>query len=187
MEYAEIKRYTKKELALLYFPDSSPETANKHLMRWIKRNKHLMQKLEEINYKPNERWFTKQEVEIIFRYIGPPWFFDNRRASLCYAKTKGKGRKTKDGWLPEIWNYGNMESRIHEDFAALQLTARRTKDKGRRTKGRAVASSLLTVLCLLSFAFRHQSAKRKRSIINHSRKSLETTKERVSWNRFYTY
>ena len=72
MEYAEIKRYTKKELALLYFPDSMPDTANKHLMRWIKRNKHLMQKLEEINYKPNERWFTKQEIEIIFRYIGPP-------------------------------------------------------------------------------------------------------------------
>ena len=72
MEHTEIKRYTKKELALLYFPDSSPETANKHLMRWIKRNKPLMQKLEAINYRPNERWFTKQEVEIIFRYIGPP-------------------------------------------------------------------------------------------------------------------
>ena len=61
-------------------------------------------------------------------------FFDNEiMASLCYAKTKGKGRKTKDGRLPEIWNYGFMESRIHEDFAALQLTARRTKDKGQRT------------------------------------------------------
>ena len=30
--------YTKKELALLYFPDSTPETAVKHLMTMIRRN-----------------------------------------------------------------------------------------------------------------------------------------------------
>ena len=36
MECIEVKIYTKKELALLYFPDSMPETATKHLMRWAK-------------------------------------------------------------------------------------------------------------------------------------------------------
>ena len=30
----EIRYYTKQEIALLYFPDSSPEVANAHLRRW---------------------------------------------------------------------------------------------------------------------------------------------------------
>ena len=37
----DIKSYTKQELALLYFPDSSPVVASAHLMRWICRNPDL--------------------------------------------------------------------------------------------------------------------------------------------------
>ncbi len=33
----EIRYYTKQEIALLYFPDSSPEVANAHLRRWIQK------------------------------------------------------------------------------------------------------------------------------------------------------
>ena len=33
----DIRSYTKQELALLYFPDSSPVVASAHLMRWICR------------------------------------------------------------------------------------------------------------------------------------------------------
>ena len=51
MECIEVKIYTKKELALLYFPDSMPETATKHLMRWVRRNKPLIQELDATNYK----------------------------------------------------------------------------------------------------------------------------------------
>ena len=72
MECIKVKIYTKKELALLYFPDSMPETATKHLMRWVKRNKPLIQELEATNYKINQKWLTKKQVEIIFRHIGPP-------------------------------------------------------------------------------------------------------------------
>ena len=72
MECIEVKIYTKKELVLLYFPDSMPETATKHLMRWVRRNNPLIQELEATNYKINQKWLTKKQVEIIFRHIGPP-------------------------------------------------------------------------------------------------------------------
>ena len=72
MEHTEIKRYTKKELALLYFPNSSPETARRHLIRWIMRNSKLMEELYAANYNLYDQYLTKEQVEIIFRYIGPP-------------------------------------------------------------------------------------------------------------------
>ena len=72
MEHIEIKRYTKKELALLYFPNSSPVTARKHLIRWIMRNPKLMEELYAANYSLSDQYLTKEQVEIIFRYIGPP-------------------------------------------------------------------------------------------------------------------
>ena len=43
----DIRSYTKQELALLYFPDSSPVVASAHLMRWICRNPDLLKKLHE--------------------------------------------------------------------------------------------------------------------------------------------
>ena len=38
----DIRSYTKQELDLLYFPDSSPMVASAHLMRWICRNPDLL-------------------------------------------------------------------------------------------------------------------------------------------------
>ena len=72
MEHTEIKRYTKKELALLYFPNSSPATARRYLIRWIMRNSRLMEDLYAANYSLSDQYLTKEQVEIIFRYIGPP-------------------------------------------------------------------------------------------------------------------
>ena len=43
-----IRAYTKKELALMYFPDSSPRTAVSHLMSWIRRCTQLWQQLQEV-------------------------------------------------------------------------------------------------------------------------------------------
>ena len=37
MEDFKIRMYTKKELALMYFPESMPRTAVNHLMVWIRR------------------------------------------------------------------------------------------------------------------------------------------------------
>ncbi len=49
----DIRSYTKQELALLYFPDSSPVVASAHLMRWICRNPDLLKKLHESGYDKN--------------------------------------------------------------------------------------------------------------------------------------
>ena len=37
IEDFKIRTYTKKELALMYFPESYPRTAVNHLMAWIRR------------------------------------------------------------------------------------------------------------------------------------------------------
>ena len=64
--------YDKAELALLYQPCSSPETAMKTLYRWIKGCPLLMQELEAMNYQPRRRTYLKPEVEAIVRQLGEP-------------------------------------------------------------------------------------------------------------------
>ena len=68
----QIRPYGKAELALLYQPCSSPETAMKTLYRWIKGCPMLMQELESMNYQPRRRTFLKPEVEAIVRHLGEP-------------------------------------------------------------------------------------------------------------------
>ncbi|MBO7200827.1 MAG: DUF4248 domain-containing protein [Bacteroidales bacterium] len=41
-------------------------------MRWIMRNSKLMEELYAANYSLSDQYLTKEQVEIIFRYIGPP-------------------------------------------------------------------------------------------------------------------
>ncbi len=70
----EIRNYTKKELALLYFPDASPHTAVNRLMRWITRCTPLMEALRAAHYRDTERSFTPKQVECIVRFLGEPCF-----------------------------------------------------------------------------------------------------------------
>ena len=68
-----IRAYTKKELALLYFPNSStPHVAVNHLISWIKRCRPLMQELEESGYHKVSKFFTSREVRMIISYLGEP-------------------------------------------------------------------------------------------------------------------
>ena len=67
-----IRAYTKKELALLYFPDSSPRTAVNHLMSWIRRCTQLWQQLHAIGYYPQSKGFTPREVRTIVEQLGEP-------------------------------------------------------------------------------------------------------------------
>ena len=66
------RTYTKKELALLYFPDSTPETAVKHLMTMIRRNDMLWDELQEMGYYNRRKTFTPREVKSIFDWLGAP-------------------------------------------------------------------------------------------------------------------
>ena len=64
--------YGKAELALLYQPYSTPETAVKTLNRWIKGCPQLVSELESLNYYPKRRTFLRPEVEAIVRHLGEP-------------------------------------------------------------------------------------------------------------------
>ena len=67
-----VRSYGKAELALLYQPCSTPDTAMKTLYRWIKGCPLLMQELRSLNYNPKRRTFLKPEVEAIVRHLGEP-------------------------------------------------------------------------------------------------------------------
>ena len=66
------RTYGKAELALLYQPCSSPETAMKTFYRWMKGCPMLMAELESLHYHPKRRTFLKPEVEAIVRHLGEP-------------------------------------------------------------------------------------------------------------------
>lgn len=72
MKEFRIRAYTKKELALMYFPDSQPRTAVNHLMAWIRRCSELWKELAVIGYKTNSKAFTPREVRAIVEQLGEP-------------------------------------------------------------------------------------------------------------------
>ena len=67
-----IRAYTKKELALMYFPDSSPRTAVNHLMSWIRRCTLLWQQLQSMGYEANCKTLTPRQVKTIVEQLGEP-------------------------------------------------------------------------------------------------------------------
>ena len=67
-----IRAYTKKELSLLYFPDSTPHTAVCHLMSWIRRYTWLWDQLLEMGYKTTSKAFTPRQVRAIVEELGVP-------------------------------------------------------------------------------------------------------------------
>ena len=72
METIKTRAYSKKELALMYFPDSTPETAVKHMMMMIRSNDMLWDELQEMGYYSKSRTFTPRQVQAIFEWIGAP-------------------------------------------------------------------------------------------------------------------
>jgi len=72
MDTFTIRAYTKKELALMYFPDSMPRTAVSHLMAWITRCPQLMTQLQTTGYLPTCKAFTPRQVKAIVEHLGEP-------------------------------------------------------------------------------------------------------------------
>ena len=68
----QIRPYGKAELALLYQPFSTPETALKTLYRWIKGCPPLLQELESLHYQPRRHTFLIPEVKAIVKHLGEP-------------------------------------------------------------------------------------------------------------------
>lgn len=69
MEDFKIRTYTKKELALMYFPESYPRTAVNHLMVWIRRCDPLWEKLLKMK---TSKSFSPKQVKAIVEYLGEP-------------------------------------------------------------------------------------------------------------------
>ena len=72
MDNFTIRAYSKKELALLYFPDSTPRVAVNHLMALIRRNDMLSDELLSTGYKTTNKVFTPRQVQAIVDWIGAP-------------------------------------------------------------------------------------------------------------------
>lgn len=64
--------YLKAELAQLYNPHSTPESAMKTLYRWIHGCPLLLDELKALHYRPHRHTFLKPEVEAIVRHLGEP-------------------------------------------------------------------------------------------------------------------
>lgn len=67
-----MKVYSKRELAMLYFPGSNPRTATNRLARWIKRSDELRRRLAEAGYLPANRLLTVRQLRILFEHLGEP-------------------------------------------------------------------------------------------------------------------
>lgn len=72
-----IRTYSKKELALLYFPNSKyPHTAVNHLMSWIRNCEPLWVQLQNSGYRKTSKFFNPRQVGLIVKFLGEPYGFD---------------------------------------------------------------------------------------------------------------
>ena len=67
-----LRPYGKAELALLYQPFSTPESAVKTLNRWINGCSLLVEELKSMHYQPRRHTFLKPEVQAIVKHLGEP-------------------------------------------------------------------------------------------------------------------
>ena len=67
-----IRVYSKKKLALCYFPNSLPRTANNHLIKWINQNNELLRLLDAAGYRKKSKSFSPRQVELITDFLGSP-------------------------------------------------------------------------------------------------------------------
>ena len=67
------RAYTKKELALMYFPEApTPHAAVRHLMAWVMHCTPLWNELIAMGYQKKSKMLTPREVTAIVQYLGEP-------------------------------------------------------------------------------------------------------------------
>ena len=67
-----IKSYPKSELALMYFPDSTPNVALNRLNSWIKRCPPLVDALAGCYQSKKAKYFNPKAVRMIVEFLGEP-------------------------------------------------------------------------------------------------------------------
>lgn len=69
----EIRSYTKKELAFLFFPHSrTPHSAVKLFMSRLARYPDIIEHLESMGYRKTDKIFTPRMVEYLVEELGEP-------------------------------------------------------------------------------------------------------------------
>ena len=68
----EIKSYGKSELAMMYRPGLTKDSAWRTLKNWIRRNRTIGRELKRLGYKSHDRLFTAEMVRVIVRELGEP-------------------------------------------------------------------------------------------------------------------
>ena len=67
-----IKTYGKSELALMYFPNSTPHVALNRLNAWIRHCAPLADALATCSHSPHAKYFSPKSVSLIIDYLGEP-------------------------------------------------------------------------------------------------------------------
>lgn len=68
----EIHAYGFQELAMLYFPNSTPQAASTQLKKWISKEP-LNARLRRAGYAPCQKILTPRQVGIITGHLGDPY------------------------------------------------------------------------------------------------------------------
>lgn len=66
-----IRAYGLQELAQLYFPNSTPQSASNQLKKWMNKEK-LLVKLATAGYEAGQKILTPRQVEVIAGHVGEP-------------------------------------------------------------------------------------------------------------------
>ncbi|MCD7978038.1 MAG: DUF4248 domain-containing protein [Tannerellaceae bacterium] len=61
-----------QELALSYFPRSTPDSASVQLRRWIRYSPELVRQLESCGWRAGQKILTPRQVDCIIRHLGAP-------------------------------------------------------------------------------------------------------------------
>ena len=64
--------YPKSELAMLYFPGSTPHVALNRLNDWIRRCRPLNDALKACHLPPYAKYYPPKAVRLIAEYLGEP-------------------------------------------------------------------------------------------------------------------
>lgn len=67
-----IRPYLKVELAQLYSPHLSPESAMNKLNKWIRRNKELYRLMNEGREGKNDICYSTRQVRLLLQYLDEP-------------------------------------------------------------------------------------------------------------------
>ena len=63
---------TKREIAQIYFPKLTADSAVRKLTSWINNCKPLARKLSKTGYKSGTHSLTERQISMIFDFLGEP-------------------------------------------------------------------------------------------------------------------